>query len=460
MLLASSAWSAEPAPAVATDVTDVTQVRFTVEKYKLANGLTVLLQPDNSVPTIAYHTWFRVGSKNEEVGFTGIAHLFEHMMFKGSKRYDGKQYDLLLQGNGAAFNAFTTHDYTGYYINMPSSKLELVMDMESDRMVNLQLNQPNLDSEREVVKEERRMRVDNNPAGVLTEGIFDTVFKVNPYRWPVIGYMHDIDAISLQKAQQFYRTYYAPNNAVLVIAGDFNPTQAKRLIEKYYGALAAQPIPELKVQTEPEQKGQRESTIHRRFQNILWSLAFPIPEVGSQDFFALDLISNILGHGSSSRLYKKLVYQTQLASRASASTFGMQKPGIFEILVSLKGDADMQKVQEAVFNQIWKLRNQLVDDKELLKAKTQAMKDFVDGLKTSQGRAESLAFNEVIFGNYENLFSDLQRYNAVTKEQIKDVATKYLNQWQRNIVRLQPPGEAKTAQATPAKPSAPESKEN
>jgi zinc protease len=226
-------------------------IRFPVEKFKLANGLTVLLNEDHSAPIISYHTWFRVGSKNEEVGYTGIAHLFEHMMFKGAKRYTGEQFDRVLQANGGVNNAFTTHDYTGYYETLPGSKLELVADIEADRMENLQITPENLTSERDVVKEERRFRVDNNPGGVLREALYGTAFKVHPYRWPVIGYMEDISRIDVAKANEFYRTYYAPNNAVLVISGDFDKAEAKRIVEKYYGAIKSQEIPQRPRPPEP-----------------------------------------------------------------------------------------------------------------------------------------------------------------------------------------------------------------
>ena len=214
-------------------------IKFPVEKYQLNNGLTVLLHEDHSVPTISYHTWFRVGSKNEEPGYTGIAHLFEHLMFKGAKRYTGKEFDRILQANGAVNNAFTSYDYTGYYENLPSDKLELAVDLESDRLVNLQVNAENLVSEREVVKEERRVRVDNSVGGFLSEMLYATVFKVHPYRWPVIGWMQDLDQIDLKKCREFYGSYYAPNNAVVIVAGDFDTKSAKALIDKYYSHLPA-----------------------------------------------------------------------------------------------------------------------------------------------------------------------------------------------------------------------------
>jgi zinc protease len=414
------------------------QIRFPVEKYTLPNGLVVILQEDHSVPLISYHTWFRVGSKDEQVGTTGIAHLFEHMMFKGAQRYSGDQFDNILQLNGATNNAFTTHDYTGYYENLPSSKLELVMDIESDRMSGLQVTAENLKSEREVVKEERRFRVDNNPQGVLREAIFQTAYRVHPYRWPTIGYMDDINNITLEKAQAFYHTYYAPNNAILVIAGDFKPADAKRLIEKYYGSLKAQEIPRTNRPPEPGQTSQRVLFLRKELQSTTFGVAFHVPQAGSDDSYALDLLANIMGHGSSSRLYRRLVYKDQTASAIGVSNYTSQDPGLFEIFVSLKPGADTDKAQRAVYGEMWRPRNLLVTDDELATAKKAVMKGFVDSLKSTFGKAEALAFNEVLFGNYEKLFTDLDKYDKISKEDIRKVAQKYLIPEKSNLVILKP----------------------
>lgn len=402
------------------------EIRFTVEKYKLPNGLTVLLHEDHTVPIISYHTWFRVGSKHEEPGTTGIAHLFEHMMFKGAKRYTGAQFDTILQANGATNNAFTTNDYTGYYENLPSSKLELVIDIESDRMENLQITPENLKSEREVVKEERRYRVDNNPMGILREALYGTAFKVSPYRWPVIGYMSDLDNISLEKANEFYRTYYAPNNAVIVVAGAFKSNEAKALIQKYYGHMKAQTIPEKPRPPEPAQVSQRMQVLTRDVQSTTFATSYHTPKAGSDEAYALDLLANIMGRGTSSRLYKRLVYQGQMATSVSAYNITLQDSGLFQVFVSVKPGTDWGTAQRAVYGEMWLPRNRLVSADELQMAKNQVMMSYIDGLKTIHGKAESLATNEILFGDYEQLFRDLDRYNRVTAEQIRAVAKKYL----------------------------------
>lgn len=428
-----SAESADRAPDSVSDA-----IRFKVEKYKLPNGLTVLLHEDHTAPVVSYQTWFRVGSKNEETGYTGIAHLFEHMMFKGAKRYTGEQFDRLLQANGAVNNAFTTHDYTGYYENFPSSKLELIMDIESDRMENLQITEANLKSEREVVKEERRYRVDNNPTGILRELLYGTAYKVHPYHWPVIGYMDDINRIDLQKANEFYRTYYAPNNAVLVVAGDFSSEMAKKLIEKYYGAIKTQTIPNRPIPQEPNQVSPRIYKAEKDVQGAQFVVAYHTPKTGADDNYALDLLATIMGQGPSSRMYQRLVYKDQTAAGVSVSNYNLQDSGLFQVYVTMKPGASQAKAQQAVLAEMWRPRNLKIKEAELDKAKNQVMKGYVDSLKTAHGKAEALALNEILYGDYEHLFTDLERYNKVTPDELKKVASKYLSPAKNTIIVLTP----------------------
>ena len=430
--------TAATAPAAQEDVGS--EIKFKVDKYKLTNGLTVLLYEDHSVPIVSYQTWFRVGSKNEQVGLTGIAHLFEHMMFKGSKRYTGEQFEMILQSNGATNNAFTTNDYTGYYENLPSDKIELVMDIESDRMANLNVTTENLASEREVVKEERRSTVDNKPMGLLREALFGTAFRVHPYRWPVIGHMEDLNNITQEKADEFFKTYYAPNNSILVIAGDIEPVSLKKMIEKYYGSIPSHEIPNKPRNPEPEQAAPRSQFLSKNVQNVTFAIAYHTPKMGTDEAYALDLLANILGNGSSSRFYQRLVYRDQAATSAIAYNMTLQEAGMFEIYVSLKPGADFMKAQRAVYGELWAPRKKLVSEAELQKAKNQIMKTYVDSLKSVHGKAESIALNETLYGDYEQLFKDLDRYNRVTAEQIRAVALKYLAPEKSTLVVIRPVG--------------------
>lgn len=413
-------------------------IHLHVEKYTLSNGLKVLLYEDHSSPLVSYQTWFRVGSKYEHPGLTGIAHLFEHLMFKGSKKYTGEQFDQILQSNGATNNAFTTQDYTGYYENLPSEKIETIMDVEADRMQFLNVTLENLTSEREVVKEERRYRVDNNPNGILHEVLYETAYHVHPYRWPVIGSMADLANVTAENATEFYKTFYAPSNATLVIAGDFNPTIVKAMIDKHYGTIPSHVIPELKLAAEPVQNSPRSQFVSRDVQNVSFILAYHTPKTGSPDSYALDLLASILGNGDSSRLHQRLVYRDQTAAGVNAFNSSLQDSGLFEVYVALKPGADFSKAQRAAYGEIWRPRHLGVTSAELEKAKNQLMKDYIDGLKSIHGKAESIALNETIYGDYTRLFTDLDRYNEVTVAQIRTVAEKYLAPEMSTIVVLRP----------------------
>ncbi|AHZ86319.1 pitrilysin family protein [Bdellovibrio bacteriovorus] len=448
--LSLSAHAVDPTPVPKTPDKDVIgaiqgwapkndlKISLPVTKFTLENGLTVLLLEDHAVPMVSYHTWYRVGSRDESPGVTGAAHMLEHMMFKGAKKYDGKSFDRIFHENGITNNAFTTNDYTGFYENLPSSKLELVMDMEVDRMSSLLISPEDLKSEKEVVKEERRWRVDNNPMGLLRELMMGTIFKVHPYKWPVIGHMKDIEAYDSEKLRYFYNTFYVPNNAVLVVVGDFNTSKVKSLIEKYYGKLPSRPLPERKYPSEPAQKVQQNATLRKDVQNTSFVVAYKSPKQGQPDMYALDLAANILGYGTSSRLHKRLVYQKQTATSAYSYNYAMQDEGMFAVGVNLKPGQAPQEALDVVYNEIWKLRNQKVTEAELEKAKTQVMKDLVDSLKTMDGKARALAVNEIVTGSYQSLFTDLEKYQAVTADDIKRVADKYTQQTQRSIITLEP----------------------
>jgi len=413
-------------------------LEFDVVKYKLKNGLTVLLYEDHSLPIISYHQWFKVGSKDEQPGLTGLAHFFEHLMFKGSTKYPNGSFDKKLKANGGSNNAFTSLDYTGYFENIPSDKLEFIIDAESDRMVNLIFNQKQINSEREVVKEERRMRSENSVRGAIWEATFKTVFKVHPYKWPVIGSMKDLNRATLQDFKDFYRTFYAPNNAVIVVAGDINIEKTKKMIHKKYAHLPAQKLPEKKYKQEPTQKGQRNTVLKKNVQSPSLSVVFQAPKVGEDDAYAFDLLSNILGSGPSSRLNKRMVYKEQVATSVSSFAYTPQEPGVFSVSVSGKPGASRDKLKRSVFGELYKLRKKKVSEKELEKAKNQIMFDYVDNLKTIHGKARALASSEILFGDYKFIFKDISKYLSITSEQIQLVANKYLKPEQRSIIEVLP----------------------
>ena len=416
------------------------KVDFPVEKFKLKNGLTVLLHADNSVPMVSYHTWYKVGSRDETLGVTGAAHMLEHMMFKGAKKYTNKDFDRILSQNGIVNNAFTTADYTGFYENLPSDKLDLIMDVELDRMKNLAIAPEELKSELQVVGEERRYRVDNNPNGLLNETLTDLMFTAHPYKFPTIGYMTDIQAYSSEKLRKFYSTYYVPNNAVLIIAGDINIEKTKKMVMKYYDELPFKDVPERKYAVEPDVTKPRKKSIKGPVQNTNFMMAFKSIEAGHADGYALDVLSQVLAGGTSSRLHKKMVYEARKATGVYAHNESQIDPGVFEIYASLQPKVSADQVLPMIRNAIRQLQTTKIKEKELKKVKTQFMKEFVDGLQTIDGKANSLAINEVLYGDYKRLFTDLERYNQVTPEDIQRVAKKYLDPKKEVTVVLNPAG--------------------
>ena len=345
--------------------------------------------------------------------------------------------------NGIVNNAFTSYDYTGFYENLPSNKLELIMDMEVDRMRSLSLRPEDLKSELQVVGEERRWRVDNNPGGLLRELMMSTLFKVHPYTWPTIGSMEDIQAYTVEKLKKFYDTYYLPNNAVLVISGDFNTSLIKPMIEKYYSQLESKPLPERHYPVEPEATAPQEKVLSSDVQTKSFLVAFKGVESGHPDSFALDLASAILAGGRSSRLFKKMVYQQQVASSANAFDMTNADPGAFMVMVTMKPGLDTVKAQKTVLEEIDRLKNNLVSQQELQKVKNQMMMDYMEGLMTIDGKSQSLAINEILFGSYDRLFTDLEKYNKVTVQDIQRVVKKYTDPKKRVVAILEPKNKLK-----------------
>lgn len=410
----------------APEASEKLRIHLPVEKFKLANGLTVLLHQDRTVPAISYHTWYRVGSKDEKPGVTGAAHMLEHMMFKGAKKYTGKQFDHIHQANGIVNNAFTTWDYTGFYEKLPSNKLELIMDMEVDRMQFLALNAEDLKSELEVVKEERRWRIDNNPPSLLRERLFANVFKDHPYGWPVIGTMADITAYTPEKLRHFYETYYVPNNAILVIAGDFDVASTRRLVEKYYGRLKTRKMAERKFPPPSEIRAAQRFVVESDVQNSTVVLAYPGVSAGHPDSFALDLLASLVADGPSSRLYKKLVYKSQTATMTGGGNITNMDAGLLVFMAAMKPGKASGPAESILRRETQALREKLVSEKELRKAKNQLFKDYISELDTIDGKARALAVNEILFGSYERLFTDLEQYEKVTPADIQRVANAYL----------------------------------
>ncbi len=410
------------------------QIRFHVEKFQLDNGLTVLLHEDHSTPLVNIQHWFRVGSRHEQPGKTGLAHFFEHLMFKGTKKYP--DFNSMMRKHGLENNAFTSHDYTGYYTVGTQETMELILDIESDRMQNLLFEQSKIDSEREVVKEERRSRLDNSIHGTLRAAMFGSVFKVHPYKATVLGSMADLNGASIDDLKAFYKTHYAPNNGVLIIVGAISIAKAKKIIKKYYGSIPPQPLPDRTIPTEPQQMAPRKVTLKKEVQAPIFYYAYKITKAGSDDAYALDILASILGSGESSRLHQSLVVKSRLATSSSAYAYTPKNPGVLAIFTSMQPNKSTKQAQKKVLKIISRFRHFLVTDLELTKAKNQVMRAYVDSLKSISGKTETLALNEIYFGDYSQFFLDVDRYQRVTKEDVLAVAQKYLNPTQKSLVEI------------------------
>lgn len=411
---------------------------FPVEEATLGNGLKIRLIPNREVPTVSLYTFFRVGSRNERPGITGISHLFEHMMFNGAKRYGPKEFDHVLESHGGHSNAYTSNDVTVYYDDFASEALDKVLDLESDRMRSLALSPKMLKSEREVVKEERRLRVDNEVTGRMDEELATLVYKAHPYRWPVIGWMKDIENISQPDCVAYFRTYYAPNNATLFLAGDFDPKAALKQIRRYYGDIPKGPPAPPVIDAEPEQIGERRAEVRHPAQAPSLMVGYRGPPSTDEDTRVLDVLQYILSVGDGSRLVRELVYQQELAVGVSLDWTWRFDPGTVMFYLELKPGADAQRAERALFEQIDRVCQDGVTDRELQKAKNNLRSHLWRELSTNSGRAHALGTYELFLGTWREGLTLADRYQKITAKQVQAAARRYLAPQKRSIVTLVP----------------------
>jgi predicted Zn-dependent peptidase len=407
-----------------------------VQEATLNNGLRIRLIPQRDVPTASLYTFFRVGSRNERPGITGISHLFEHMMFNGSARYGPKEFDRVLESNGGQSNAYTSPDATVYYEDFSADALETVLDLEADRMRALQISDASLASEREVVKEERRMRVDNEALGLLDEELQSLVFKAHPYRWPVIGWMGDIEAISRADCEQYFRTFYAPNNAVLYLAGDFEPERALKLISQRYADIPSGPAIPLVPDTEPPQRGERRSQVRYPAQASSMLVGYRAPPGKSQAALALDVLQFALSVGEGCRLTRELVYRQGLAVSAGVDWMWRLDPGLFTFSLELKPSVRPERAEAALDREVNRVRLKGLSADEVQKAKNNLYAHLYRELSTNNGRAHALGSYELFLGQWQAGLELAQAYARVTQRQVKEAAEQYLDVSQRSVVTL------------------------
>ncbi|NOJ83386.1 M16 family metallopeptidase [Myxococcus xanthus] len=411
---------------------------FDVHEATLPNGLQVRLLANHQAPVVSLYTVFQVGSRNERPGITGISHLFEHMMFNGAKKYGPKMFDKTLESNGGRSNAYTSTDLTVYYDDFSADALETVLDLESDRMRSLRISQATLTSEREVVKEERRVRVDNDIFGLMDEELGTLVYKAHPYRWPVIGWMADIEAIRREDCQDYFRTYYAPNNAVLYIVGAIDPKKTLALVRKYYGSIPKGPAPAAVLNSEPEQKGERRAEVRHPAQSPALMLGFRGPPARDDDTFVLDVIQYVLTKGEGSRLIRSLVYEQKLAVSLMLDWSWRIDPGTILFYLALKPDSDPKKVEAALYAELEKIAREGITERELQKAQNNLRSDHLRELATNNGRAHALGHYEALLGDWRRLLTLPSTYASITNDQVKAVAAKYFAPERRSVVTLVP----------------------
>jgi zinc protease len=418
------------------------QVKLDIKEHRLENGLRLLIHQDHSSPIISFQVWYNVGSINERPGITGISHLFEHMMFKGSKNVDPEEHSRIIQRNGGTDNAFTTEDMTAYFENLPSSQIELAVKLEADRMAHLRLTAETLASERQVVKEERRMRVDNSLFGKLNEGLYSATFLAHPYRWPVIGWMSDIDAITLDDCKSFYSAHYAPNNSTVIILGDIDFDETISIVEKYFGHIPPAERPDEMIPIEEPQSQERHKDLYVDTQFPWLAVAYHIPEAAHDDIPVLELIENILTEGRSSRLYRKIIYEDQSALSVFASVDKYKDPGLFVITVrSIKQGHTPEEVASVIKESLEQLKAEKATERELEKARNQMETNLIFGLQTNFVRGIRLGFSLTRTGDPLGFVKDLEKYYRATADDIQKVARKYFTPENRTIVRLLPKGE-------------------
>ncbi|MBK9104807.1 MAG: insulinase family protein [Saprospiraceae bacterium] len=413
--------------------------KIAFEEYTLENGLHVILHQDKTTPIVAVSVMYHVGSKNENPERTGFAHFFEHLMFEGSDNIGRGEFDKYVQNAGGTLNANTTFDRTYYFEILPSNQLGLGLWLESERMMHARVDEKGIETQREVVKEERRQRIDNQPYGSIMEETFKRAYHVHPYKWPVIGSMAHLEAAEEKDYKQFYADFYVPNNAVLSIAGDIDFAEAKAFIEKYFAGIpkSANAVYRPRV-VEPPLNGEVRDTIFDNIQLPAVIQAYRIPAQGTKDYYAVDMVSRILSSGESSRLYRALVDEQQKALFVGNFPMALEDPGVSLSFGITNMGVDVYELEKSIDAEISKVQNELISEKEYEKLRNQIESEYVTSNSRMSGIAESLATYYMFFGDANLINNEIDRYLAVTREDIQAAAKKYLVQSNRVTLHYLP----------------------
>jgi zinc protease len=418
-----------------------------VHRWRLGNGLTVLLLVDASAPIVSYQTWFKVGSRHERPGKTGLAHLFEHLMFNETENLRAGTFDRKLEENGAETNAATWVDWTYYYESLPSDRVKLAVKLEAERMAHLVLREPQVASEKEVVANERRYRVDDDVEGAASELLYKTAFAKHPYGWPTIGWMEDIQGFSPEDCTAFYRTYYAPNNATVVAVGDVRERALLLTIRDAYGHIPSQPVPPEDILPEPMQIQERSVTMRKPTATEKLLLAYRGPAIGDADHATMTVLSEVLFGGRASRLYRALVVERELATdvRGWVSTF--RDPGLFECWATARVSHTTQEIQAVMEQAFERVLTDVVGDDELARAKARLELGMLQQLETIPGKAEQIGFFETVIGDPSYAFPRVDAFRRSTVGDLRRAARRYLLSGARTIVRVLPEAAGSPAEA-------------
>lgn len=413
-----------------------------IDQFELANGLRVLLVADKSAPVVAYHTWFRVGSRDEREGKTGIAHLFEHLMFNETENLPKGEFDRRLEAVGAESNASTWVDYTQYNISAPATELPLLVQIEADRMQNLVLRQPQVESEIEVVANERRYRVDDDVEGSMSETLWANAFHTHPYHWPTIGWMPDILGFTTGDCEAFYRKYYAPNNATLVLVGDFAPETALGLISQAYGKIGPSQLTRDGYPAEPPQTDARRVELSKPTASEKVSVGFRAPRLAEPDHLVAQVLAEVLSGGRASRLYKKLVRELELASEVRVFVTPFADPGLVEFYASGREGVKAEQLIEVLSAELDSLRRDGVAQSELNRAQARFELGMLHGLETADGKANTIGFYDCLLQSPAAAFDRLVASSGVSPADVLAFARRYLTPEQATTVVVRPNGEA------------------
>ncbi len=405
----------------------------------LSNGMQVVTLEDHSTPIVHAEIWYHVGSKNEKPGRTGFAHLFEHMMFKGSKNVEPEGHPSWISSIGGQSNAYTTEDATVFWETVPAQYLPLVLWLEADRLATLRIEEDVFKTEREVVKEERRMRIDNQPYGRLNELIYDQAFTVHPYKHPTIGSMKDLEAASINDVRDFFRTYYVPNNATLVLVGDFNTKEAQDLVARYLGRVpkSDRPVPR-DIPKEPPQTRERRVSIEESWPLPAVVVAHHITFDGDPDSYPLHIASKVLSDGQSSRIYRKLVYEKQIALAAFGGGNIIEDPNLFYAVAIVQPGHTTQEAVDALIAELDQLRNEPITPAELQQAKNQFARDYIFSRESNKDKAMQLGHAAVIHNDIKTADGEFDIFMNITPADVQRVARKYFTPENRLVMTIMP----------------------